>query len=190
MDEEQKKAFEAEWPRRQDFYSSVGQAISAWAAMETYLVRIASCLLTTTEHKTGLMFYSIMNFHSWLAIIDELFALDPNYSAFRQRWIKASENLKAYNDIRVRLAHNTVWDAGSSDALALRPGLFDARPKSKNHEPLTNAEIVDFTGKVVKLCNTLGDLHVGMYEIKLMLLQVQRQAPSLQQRDQPQSDRG
>lgn len=50
------------WKRHQELYSSVGQAISMWASMEGEVVEIAAILLGTTERKTGLVLYSIMNF--------------------------------------------------------------------------------------------------------------------------------
>jgi hypothetical protein len=159
--------FKTKWPERHDFYSSVGQAISLWASMETKLVYIASYLLGTSEHKAGLILYS-MNFNTWLTIIDELFAIEPKYKEFKSEWVKASKHMKEWNDIRVRLAHNTVWDADDKQ-IALRPSSLDYRSKSRNHKPLTNTEIIDTIGKWVKADNRFGNLYLAMRRVSLGL---------------------
>jgi hypothetical protein len=59
------------------YYSSVGKGISAWSRNEGLLVAVGALLLDTTFEKAGLVFYSVINFHTWLTIIDELFDIDP-----------------------------------------------------------------------------------------------------------------
>src|SRR5689334_7652919 len=93
------KMDEAEWQRRSTFYSSVGQAISLWASMENKLVEIAALLLGTSEIKSGLMFFSISNFHVWLNTIDELFNLEPALQQFRPVWGTESDTLRQLNDV-------------------------------------------------------------------------------------------
>jgi hypothetical protein len=66
-------------------YSAIGQAISAWSALETLLVRLAAILLGASREKTGVVFYSIQNFHLWLNIIDELFNLEKRIPRSRKR---------------------------------------------------------------------------------------------------------
>src|SRR3954447_12305124 len=76
-------------------YATIGRGITAWSQMEGSLVHIASYLLDSRSEKVGLVFYSVSNFHIWLSIIDELFAMDPNFSPLRPDWIKISERLKS-----------------------------------------------------------------------------------------------
>jgi hypothetical protein len=52
--------------------------------------------------------YSIINFYTWLQIIDELFLLDGTYPKSLKLWRSAAESLKAENDIRARLAHHAI----------------------------------------------------------------------------------
>ena len=80
---EGKAGFDNAWELRRMFYTGVGQGISHWAHMEERLVEIAVILLGTTNRKAGLVFYSIINFHTWLNIIDELFSLDQSLRPIR-----------------------------------------------------------------------------------------------------------
>jgi hypothetical protein len=89
-------------------YESIGRSITDWSQMEGSLVHIASWLLDSRSQKVGLVLYSINNFHTWLSIIDELFAMDPNFSPLRSDWIKIAERLRKLNDVRVRLAHHAL----------------------------------------------------------------------------------
>jgi hypothetical protein len=73
----------------------IGNAITAWAIMEERLILVASLLLKGTPQKTGLVFYSIINFNVWLAIITDLFPLEPDLTTFQHRWNKISERLRA-----------------------------------------------------------------------------------------------
>jgi len=156
------------WRRHQDLYSSVGQAISMWASMESEVIEIAAILLGTTEQKTGLVFYSIMNFFSWLTIIDQLFTIDFKYSGHKPGWGKCAETLKALNDTRVRLAHHTVWDKPLDDSkpATIGPGRYDTRSKWREQGHLNEDEIIIFTAAVLdvsdKLKALLRDLHATM----------------------------
>jgi hypothetical protein len=132
-----------------DTYTVIGKCISTWAKSEGVLIYIAAMLLDTSRDKAGLVFYSINNFHTWLSIIDELFAMDPQYSPLRPDWIEISNRLKKLNDTRVRLAHHTLGPgmdfeqfvaSGGTDPSAifptLKPNKSDSRTKSKKHIPL------------------------------------------------------
>jgi hypothetical protein len=99
--------------------------------------------------------YSIINFHTWLQIIDELFTLDGTYPKSLQLWRAVLESLKAENDLRARLAHyaisqdeEKIGDEGTGTQAYLRPARLDLRTKSKKAKPLTMVEISDFTGRV------------------------------------------
>jgi hypothetical protein len=149
------------WEQKESFYSAVGQAISMWSSMESKLVEVAAILLGTTDHKTGLFLYSIMNFHAWLNIIDELFALEPQYSSHKSAWLDISSELRTHNDTRTRLAHHTVWDS-ADPTIALRPSQYDVRSKSKKHQPLVERQIVDFTSTILAIDKKLSALVAGM----------------------------
>ena len=60
----------------EDTYAIIGKSITAWSTTESILVTIATMLLDTRPEKAGLVLYSINNFHTWLSIIEELFAID------------------------------------------------------------------------------------------------------------------
>jgi hypothetical protein len=89
-------------------YAAIGKSITDWSRMEGFLVHIASWLLDSKTKKVGLVLYSINNFHTWLSIIDELFAMDPNFSPLRSDWTKIAGRLRKLNDVRVRLAHHAL----------------------------------------------------------------------------------
>jgi hypothetical protein len=89
-------------------YEAIGRSITDWSKMEGFLVHIASCLLDSGPKKVGLVLYSINNFHTWLSIIDELFAMDPNFSPLRSDWTKIAGRLRKLNDVKVRLAHHAL----------------------------------------------------------------------------------
>jgi hypothetical protein len=148
-----------------NFYRAVGQGISHWASMEGRLVQIVAKLTRTSEDKAGLIVYSINNFHTWINIIDELFVLDGTYKRSLKAWRKLIEPLKKENDIRVRLAHQSLSqedvDPGEElrmVAARLRPGKLDTRMKSKKAKPLEMMEIAEFTERVNDLHDKLISL--------------------------------
>jgi hypothetical protein len=119
MDEEEEQArkdleeFKADIDRTaveitESMYQAIGRSITHWSQMEGTLVHIASWLLDARSKKVGLVLYSINNFHTWLSIIDELFAMDSTFSPFRADWIRIAERLRKLNDVRVRLAHHAL----------------------------------------------------------------------------------
>jgi hypothetical protein len=140
-----------------DFYRIIGKGISAWAKTEARLVYIAAMLLDTSLEKAGLVFYSMPNFHSWLSIIEELFAIDPKYSPLRPDWIEIANRLKKLNDTRVALAHHALRpgegfahfaesddDDFSGLLPTLKPDQFDVRTKSRKHVPIGLEELQTF----------------------------------------------
>lgn len=126
----------------EDFYIGVGLSISRWSHMETTIVRIFSVIMRTEEKKAGIVFYSIMNFNTWLMVISDLIAIDPAFKKHAGNWNKKVDRLRRLNDTRVRLAHHTVWEEG--EPLGLKPSRLDARPKSLAHQPMSLDEIVEF----------------------------------------------
>jgi hypothetical protein len=153
------------WDQARNFYATVGQAISHWSKMEECLIQVAAKLLKTEEPKAGLVMYSIMNLHSWIQIIDDLFVLDGTYPKSLKRWRTVAESLREENNIRVGLAHYSISQddvdpQGELRAIQayLRPGKLDIRKKSKTWKPLTMVEIVEFTGRVDKIRDNLISL--------------------------------
>jgi hypothetical protein len=157
-EEEVRAEFEAlKKQTENDFYRIIGKSISAWAKTEGQLVFIAAMLLDTSLEKAGLVFYSIPNFHSWLSIIEELFAIDPKYSPLRPDWIEIAKRLKKLNDTRVALAHHALRpgkgfahfaesdDEDFSGVIpTLKPDKFDLRTKSRKHAPIGLEELQTF----------------------------------------------
>jgi len=156
MKAEYQAQFGVSWDDVSTFHATIGLAISHWAYMETHLVKICARLLGASDERTGVMLYSIMNFHSWLNIIDDLFLLTPSYSKQKAAWGKESTKLRAMADIRNRLAHHTALGKGSP---TLKPTALDARSKSKKHSPLAIQEILDFDSTIVKMNDALLAIH-------------------------------
>src|SRR5262245_23987742 len=77
-----------------NFYMAVGQGISHWSRMETRLVQVAAKLLKTSDAKAGLVMYSVINLHTWLQIIDELFVLDGTYPRSLKLWRSIADKLR------------------------------------------------------------------------------------------------
>jgi hypothetical protein len=165
--EQTKPLSEALVDQAKKFYISVGQAISHWSRMENRLVQITARLLETSEEKSGLIMYSIINRHVWLQLIDDLFVLDGEYPQSLKMWRKIAQSLKAENDIRVQLAHHSISqdeekNGGEIEIQAyLRPSKLDVRTKAKKAKPLTMTQIVDFTGRV----NAIHDRLVSLLEL-------------------------
>jgi len=138
-----------------NFYTTVGLGISHWSQMEERLVQVAARLLRIPEAKAGLIMYSIINLHTWLQIIDELFELDGTYPKSVKLWNAIAKSLRAENDTRVALAHYSISqeDIDPGEELRaiqayLRPRKLDVRSKSKKWKPLTMTEIMDFARRV------------------------------------------
>jgi hypothetical protein len=166
VNDDEKRAFFA----KNEFYSNVGQAISAWSGMESVLVGAASILLEVHPEKAGLVLYSNQNFHVWLNIIDGLFELEPKFANLKPTWTKISNDLRGMNDTRVGLAHHSVFhhslELFEQNPL-LKPSPFDARTKSRKHQPLTANEILAFTDKISAMIGRLGKLNVAMKNQRL-----------------------
>jgi hypothetical protein len=160
------------------FYKAIGRGITTWSNMEGYLVHIAAWLLDTRRNKVGLIFYSINNFHVWLSIIDELFAMDPNFHPLRPDWIKIKKRLTKLNDVRVRLAHHALEkgkdlldivenDSDPSEAFpSLKPNRIDTRAKWKK-STISIEEIATFHEQLVEVIEQLGKLMERMGPIYL-----------------------
>ena len=150
-------------------YRAIGSAITIWSRMGGYLVHIASWLLDAKSHKVGLVFYSINNFHTWLSIIDELFAIDPAFSPVKSDWNEIANKLKGLNDIRVRLAHHALEQGKDPIDVAdneldlleafptLRPNKVDVRAKWKK-KAIGLKEIITFQEEVLAAVEKLTNL--------------------------------
>ena len=140
-------------------HRATGNAITTWAIMEERLVMIASLLLKTMPEKTGLIFYSIINFQVWIAIITELFDLEPDFSPFRRRWNKLYERLRAEKDIRDSLAHHAVLSATVSDNKLphsiKRASRIDMRAKSRALKPLNAIQVNYFSERIGTISDDL-----------------------------------
>ncbi|SHJ50831.1 hypothetical protein SAMN05444159_0793 [Bradyrhizobium lablabi] len=162
----------------ENYYGAIGKGISAWSRTESGLVVIAALLLDTKQEKAGLILYSIANFHSWLAIIDELFEMDPRYRALRPDWTVIANRLKKLNDTRVRLAHHALESGKGIEAIvagediemllpSLKPSKYDTRTKSKKHSPLQIEQLADFVDELAVVSKGLGELLKRMAPIFL-----------------------
>jgi hypothetical protein len=159
-------------------YESIGRSITDWSQMEGSLVHIASWLLDSRSQKVGLVLYSINNFHTWLSIIDELFAMDPNFSPLRSDWIKIAERLRKLNDVRVRLAHHALEpgkdplelledDSDPTETFpSLKPNKADARMKWKKNA-IGLEEIATFRDLLIEVIEEMTTLMSRMGPIYL-----------------------
>jgi hypothetical protein len=145
-------------------FTSVGRALSMWAALEQCLVSTTAALLFTTEKKAGIVMYSIINFGAWLGIVGELFAEDELFAHLKPKWDKFSSRLRALKDMRDRIAHHSVFSADTPAAMArftgLKPSPFDVRSKSKKQQPLTTMQVDEFyeaIGDVVRDFKAIED---------------------------------
>jgi hypothetical protein len=145
-------------------YVVMGHALSAWARMEEGLVVLVELfLLSPGSDKAGLIMYSIVNFNVWLTIINDLYAQEPRFEAFKPRWNKISARIRRIKDIRDRLAHEpTHIEEGVSGGASLRPSRFDVRAKNKKYTPLTIGEIMDFATAVANIASDLTELAQDM----------------------------
>jgi hypothetical protein len=159
-------------------YLTIGKGITAWSQTEGGLVVIGAVLLDTKYEKAGLVFYSITNFHTWLSIIDELFAMAPRFQALLSDWREIAERLKKLNDTRVRLAHHAVHAGKGIEAMAagegldvlmpsLKPNRYDTRTKSKKHSPLQLEQLADFVTELAPVSVKLTKLLEQMAPIYL-----------------------
>jgi hypothetical protein len=150
-------------------YQAIGSAITLWSRMEGSLVHIASWLMDAESNKVGLVFYSINNFHTWLSIIDELFAIDPAFSPLKSDWNEIANKLRGLNDIRVRLAHHALEEGKDPFDVAedefdvddafptLRPNRVDVRAKWKK-KAIGLDEIFTFQREVLAVVEKLTSL--------------------------------
>jgi len=136
------------------FHQAIGGALTTWAIMETRLVLVASLLLKLDPQKTGLIFYSVINFQVWIALITELFPMEPDFTAFQRRWNKIAERLRAEKDHRDRLAHEIII---KSDPI-LKPSPLDFRSKSRHFRPLTFQEVITFRDRIGAITDDIGSL--------------------------------
>ena len=86
----------------------LGRALTAWAKMEESLVVIVMHLLRVHPEKAGLLMYSIINFNTWLFIINDLFEMDKTLGHFRSKFGKISERIRRVKDRRDQIAHYSI----------------------------------------------------------------------------------
>lgn len=132
-------------------FGNVGLALSYWAKMEEAIVVIAALLLRVPNEKAGLMMYSILNFNSWLDIINSLFDIDDTLLPFKGRWSKVSRRIRAIKDQRDQLAHHPI----EGTSTAIKASVLDIRQKTKKQSALNVDEILQFHDAVLKI---IGDL--------------------------------
>ena len=165
---------------REDTYATIGKSITAWSTTESILVTIATMLLDTRPEKAGLVLYSINNFHTWLSIIEELFAIDPQFTPLRPEWIAISNRLRKLNDTRVSLAHHALGPGKGfkhfvetdNDDLSgifptLRPDSSDTRTKSKKHTPIGLEQLSEFIHELATTQKMMATLIDRMLPIHL-----------------------
>jgi hypothetical protein len=137
-------------------------AITGWALMEEKLVLIAALLLRADVEKTGLVFYSMINFQVWITIITELFELDQVFKPFQRRWNKIFERLRAEKDNRDRLAHNAIMSQNVSDNPLGVPikiaAQLDWRSKSRKSAPMTLDQVEAFRKRIDAIDDDLQEL--------------------------------
>lgn len=149
---------------------ATGHAITGWALMEDRLILLASLLLRTTPEKTGLVFFSIINFQAWITIITELFELEDEFRPFQRRWNKLFERLRAEKDFRDRLAHHYIMSENVSDNPLGIPikiaSRIDMRIKSRKAAPMTANQVLDFRTRIDAISDDIQVLTDEM--LKLM----------------------
>jgi DNA repair exonuclease SbcCD ATPase subunit len=178
--EEEIKEFEGiKKEAERDFYYAIGSSITTWSKTEGHLVYVAAMLLDTTPEKAGVVFYSIMNFYTWLSVIDELFAIDPKYQPLQSDWNAIAKRLKKLNEVRVRLAHHAVEHGKGIEGLladgddelrffpSLKPNKLDLRNKTQKHSPLQIDEVVEFVRRLVSVIEAISELIGRMNPIQL-----------------------
>jgi len=152
MTETPEYEYRAENLARMRVYATVGQGIHTWSLMEGSLVEIGACLMGTTNDKAGTVLYSIVSFHTWLSIFDDLFNIDSRFKPLKPTWNQIAANLRGLNDARVRLAHHAVPYSleGSIPPADLRlsPGRHDRRSKVGKQTPLSQSDIEAFSNAV------------------------------------------
>jgi hypothetical protein len=148
---------------------SMGQALSAWAKMETSLVGIAGLLLKTSElNKVGIIMYSIVNFNVWLSVIDDLFSQEPLFIQLKPKWNKINNRLRGMKHIRDRLAHHTIYQeevATFVGSTSLKLARFDITQKSQKYRPLEADNILGFTSAIAEVQEDLTALINSMSDI-------------------------
>jgi len=154
--------------QRPPYWMAVGFGISEWSEMEGRLVGIAAILLDTTEEKAGLVLYSIINFHAWLSIIDELFKMDPKFRTaphkkHRRKWGRIHESLRSLHDTRTRLAHHSISGPNAELDVELAPSPFDTRTKTKRYRPLGMRSMMNFGYAVHAVAKQIAELKVAMH---------------------------
>jgi hypothetical protein len=143
-------------------FSAVGKALTAWAQIEDLVVALFSMLIGSSQTKAGVIFYSIINFGTWLSIVTELIAQDELYSPFQARWNKLIGRLRGLKEVRDRVAHHsaivpdTIVDLVS--LTSLKPSIYDTRSKSLNYSPLTTSQIEEFFHRMIDVAKDLESL--------------------------------
>lgn len=125
-------------------YAAIGEGISTWAAMESLLVLLAAGLLKIETVQAGTIFYNILNFHSWLTILSELFesSTEEEARAVAAQWHELTPTLTTLNSIRVRLAHQVLNERDLTVIpVALNP---TKKAKAEKAKRISKKEIVKF----------------------------------------------
>ena len=168
--EVQEIAEKSEKHQEWSLYTAIGQALCQWATMEENLVGIASLLLKTAEFsKVGTIMYSIVNFNTWLGIIEDQFLQEPMYISLKPKLDKLSTRIRGLKKTRDRLAHHTIYRGNNvgtiSGDTSLRPGRFDLRKDAQKYQHLDYDQIHTFSLTIDKIHKDITELLTVMTDL-------------------------
>ena len=135
------------WIKKQsDLHTEIGEALSKWAMLESELIDTAAIVVGLDREKAGIVFFSIINFNTWLQIIADIIVTQSTLIEFSPRWNKVSGRLKGLKTTRDRLAHHTTLESIDIHKLpTLSAPKLDGRRKNQKFTGLTASEISRFS---------------------------------------------
>jgi len=142
-------------------YEAVGRGITQWANTESLLIIIGATLLETSFEKSGVVFYSIINFNVWLSIISELMPKTDEFEKAKEKWGVLSEKLRRLNNTRVLIAHHPV----DTDDPVVKPHDLNTTIKAIKSKPLAPEDILAWVEEVIKASNELISFSKYLYTL-------------------------
>jgi hypothetical protein len=142
MDKTSKLLQERELKRKM-FYASLGECITARAAIERVLFKLFHRALDANEEKSALIFWAIPTFgirlsHTSMFVMHCLKIRDGSETKTRQYWKKLRNDLEKLHSFKNYLAHQpTTKDKIEEDDMVI-PNDMD---KKKAFEPITHSDL-------------------------------------------------
>lgn len=157
---------------RREIYEAIGEAITAWAAVEDAMLKILWQLLGCRIAQAGIVWHSFVSFTAKLEMMDSLFAEEYAAHKVQAYWPSLNEYARMLSGKRNQIAHRELFiivseqTRGLKGTPALFPHAWDRTKKASaqtTKRPSYAADEINFAAREFwYLRSEAKDLHIAL----------------------------